>query len=395
MGNEKFSFLKDEIEKLKIEDLYSTIRTLEGPQGAWVRINGKDMLNLCANNYLGFCNNDEVKENAKKAIDEFGVGAGAVRPIAGNLTGHEELERKLAEFKNAEAVILLQCGILANIAVIPLVVGENDIVFSDELNHASIVDGCKLSRAHVVRFRHLDMSDLRDKLEDYRDVPGRKLIVSDGVFSMGGDIAPLPDIAELADKYDVMTMVDDAHGEGVLGEHGRGILNHFHLEGKIDIDVGTLSKAFGVIGGYVAGSKVLVEYMKQRARPFLFSTPLSPADTAALIAVVDILTRDDSPVRRLWSNAGYIKERFNDLGFNTGHSKTPITPVIIGDEKVTKEISSRLIEEGVFVQGIVFPMVAKGTARIRVMVSAAHSQKDLDFGIDKFEKIGKEFGIIK
>lgn len=395
MGNEKFSFLKEEIEKLKSEGLYSTIRTLEGPQGAWVRINGKDMLNLCANNYLGFCNNNEVKKNAKQAIDEFGVGAGAVRPIAGNFIMHEELERKLAEFKNAEAVILLQSGILANIAVIPLIAGENDIVFSDELNHASIIDGCKLSRAHIVMFRHLDMSDLRDKLEDYRDFPGRKLIVTDGVFSMDGDIAPLPDIAELADKYNAMTMVDDAHGEGVLGEHGRGILNHFRLEGKIDIDVGTLSKAFGVIGGYVAGSKVLVEYMKQRARPFLFSTPLSPADTTALIAVVDILTRDDSPVRKLWENARYIKERFNSLGFNTGHSKTPIMPVIIGDEKVTLELSSKLVEEGVFVQGIISPMVAKGTARIRVMVSAAHSQKDLDFGIERFEKIGKEIGIIK
>jgi glycine C-acetyltransferase len=395
MDNKKFSFLKEEIDKLKQEGLYSTIRTLEGPQGTWVKINGREMLNLCANNYLGFCTNEEVKLKAKEAIDRFGVGAGAVRSIAGNLSIHEELEKKLAEFKDAEAVILLQSGILANIAVIPLVVGEQDIVLSDELNHASIIDGCKLSRAQIVRFKHLDMGDLKNKLEDYKSFPGRKLIATDGVFSMDGDIAPLPDIVELAEKYNAMTMVDDAHGEGVLGENGRGILNYYHLEGRVDIDVGTLSKAFGVVGGYVAGSSVLIEYMKQRARPFLFSTPLSPADTRALIAVVDILSRNDALVKKLWYNANYIKDRFNKLGFNIGHSKTPITPVIIGDEKVTKEFSSRLVGESVFVQGIVFPMVTKGTARIRVMVSAAHSEKDLDFGIGKFEKIGKELRVIK
>ena len=395
MDNKKFSFLKEEIDKLKQEGLYSTIRTLEGPQGTWVKINGREMLNLCANNYLGFCTNEEVKLKAKEAIDRFGVGAGAVRSIAGNLSIHEELEKKLAEFKDAEAVILLQSGILANIAVIPLVVGEQDIVLSDELNHVSIIDGCKLSRAQIVRFKHLDMGDLKNKLEDYKSFPGRKLIATDGVFSMDGDIAPLPDIVELAEKYNAMTMVDDAHGEGVLGENGRGILNYYHLEGRVDIDVGTLSKAFGVVGGYVAGSSVLIEYMKQRARPFLFSTPLSPADTRALIAVVDILSRNDALVKKLWYNANYIKDRFNKLGFNIGHSKTPITPVIIGDEKVTKEFSSRLVGESVFVQGIVFPMVTKGTARIRVMVSAAHSEKDLDFGIGKFGKIGKELRVIK
>jgi glycine C-acetyltransferase len=395
MDNKKFSFLREEIDKLKEDGLYSIIRSLEGPQGPWVKINGRDMLNLCANNYLGFCTNEEVKTKAKEAIDKFGVGAGAVRPIAGNLSIHEELERKLAGFKNAEAVILLQSGILANIAVIPLVVGEQDIVLSDELNHASIIDGCKLSRSQIVRFKHLDMGDLKEKLEDYKDFPGRKLIVTDGVFSMDGDIAPLPDIVDLAERYNALTMVDDAHGEGVLGENGRGILNYYHLERRVDIDVGTLSKAFGVIGGYVAGSKTLIDYMRQRARPFLFSTPLSPADTASLIAVVDILSKDDTLVKKLWHNANYIKERFNKLGFNTGHSKTPITPVIIGDEKLTKEFSSRLVEEGVFVQGIVFPMVQKGTARIRVMVSAAHSEEALDFGIGKFEKIGKELGVIR
>ncbi|MGC9124840.1 MAG: glycine C-acetyltransferase [Caldisericaceae bacterium] len=394
MENAKFDFLAQAIDNLKAQGLYNTIRVLESSQGSWVTIDGRKMLNLCANNYLGLITESKVKESAKKAIDEYGVGAGAVRTIAGTLKLHEELERKLAAFKGAEAVILLQSGILANIATIPLVVGENDLIFSDELNHASIIDGCRLSKGQIIRFKHLDMTDLKQQLEDYKDFPGRKLIVTDGVFSMDGDIAPLPDIVEIAEKYGAMTMVDDAHGEGVLGEHGRGILSHFHLEGKVDIDVGTLSKAFGVIGGYVAGPKILIEYMKQRARPFLFSTPLSPADAASLIAVTDLLESDDALVKKLWRNSSYIKTKFKEAGFNTGHSQTPITPVIIGDEKVTKEFSRLLFEEGVFAQGIVAPTVPKGTARIRVMVSAAHSKEDIDFGVEKFVAIGKRLGVI-
>lgn len=391
---EKFDFLRNEIDDLKEKGLYNTIRVLGSPQDAWVTIGGRCMLNLCSNNYLGFANSDGMKRSAIEGIEKFGVGAGAVRTIAGTLLVHEELERKLAEFKHAEAVILLQSGILANIATIPLIVDEGDIVLSDELNHASIIDGCKLSRAQVVRYKHLDVSDLTAKLEDYSNFDGRKLIVTDGVFSMDGDIAPLPDIVEVAEKYGAITMVDDAHGEGVLGENGRGILNYFKLEGKVDIDVGTLSKAFGVVGGYVAGSSVLIDYMKQRARPFLFSTSLSPADVCALIKAVDLLMNDPEPVRKLWENSAYIKERFSSLGFNTGHSKTPITPVIIGDEKTTKRFSERLFEEGVFAQGIVFPTVPKGSARIRVMVSAVHTKKDLDYGIEKFEQIGSELGVI-
>lgn len=391
---EKFDFLRNEINDLKEKGLYNTIRVLGSPQDAWVTIGGRRMLNLCSNNYLGFANSDGMKRSAIEGIEKFGVGAGAVRTIAGTLLVHEELERKLAEFKHAEAVILLQSGILANIATIPLIVDEGDIVLSDELNHASIIDGCKLSRAQVVRYKHLDVSDLTAKLEDYSNFDGRKLIVTDGVFSMDGDIAPLPDIVEVAEKYGAITMVDDAHGEGVLGENGRGILNYFKLEGKVDIDVGTLSKAFGVVGGYVAGSSVLIDYMKQRARPFLFSTSLSPADVCALIKAVDLLMNDPEPVRKLWENSAYIKERFSSLGFNTGHSKTPITPVIIGDEKTTKRFSERLFEEGVFAQGIVFPTVPKGSARIRVMVSAVHTKKDLDYGIEKFEQIGSELGVI-
>lgn len=390
----KLDFLKEKIEELKEKGMYTKIRVLESEQGAWVVINGKRMLNLSSNNYLGLISKKEIKEKAKEAIDKFGVGSGAVRTIAGTNLLHTELEKKLAEFKGAEAVILLQSGILANMATIPLIVGEGDLIFSDELNHASIIDGCRLSKAKIVRYKHIDMNDLKNKLEEYKDYSGRKLIVTDGVFSMDGDIAPLPEIVELAEKYNAITMVDDAHGEGVLGKGGRGILNHFHLEGKVDIDVGTLSKAFGVIGGYVAGSKTLIEYMKQRARPFLFSTSITPADTAALIEAVDILTKGDELVNRLWENSKYIKEKLKNAGFDIGHSQTPITPVIIGDEKKTSKMADRLNEEGVFVQGITYPTVPLGKARIRVMVSASHSKEDLDFGIEKFIKIGKEVGVI-
>ncbi|RLI52328.1 MAG: 8-amino-7-oxononanoate synthase [Candidatus Thorarchaeota archaeon] len=391
---EKLDFLKEKIEELKEKGMYTKIRVLESEQGAWVTINGRKMLNLSSNNYLGLISKKELKEKAKEAIDKFGVGSGAVRTIAGTNLLHTELEKKLAEFKGAEAVILLQSGILANMATIPLIVGEGDLIFSDELNHASIIDGCRLSKAEIVRYKHIDMNDLKNKLEEYKDHKGRKLIVTDGVFSMDGDIAPLPEIVELAEKYNAITMVDDAHGEGVLGEGGRGILNYFHLEGKVDIDVGTLSKAFGVIGGYVAGSKILIEYMKQRARPFLFSTSITPADTAALIEAVDILTRSDELVKKLWENSKYIKEKLKNAGFDIGHSQTPITPVIIGDEKKTSKMADRLNEEGVFVQGITYPTVPLGKARIRVMVSAIHSKEDLDFGIEKFIKIGKEVGVI-
>ncbi len=390
----KLDFLTEKIDELKEKGMYTKIRVLESEQGAWVVINGKRMLNLSSNNYLGLISKKGIKEKAKEAIDRFGVGSGAVRTIAGTNLLHTELEKKLAEFKGAEAVILLQSGILANMATIPLIVGEEDLIFSDELNHASIIDGCRLSKAKIVRYKHIDMNDLKDKLEEYKDHSGRKLIVTDGVFSMDGDIAPLPEIVELAEKYNAITMVDDAHGEGVLGKGGRGILNHFHLEGKVDIDVGTLSKAFGVIGGYVAGSKTLIEYMKQRARPFLFSTSITPADTAALIEAVDILTKSDELVNKLWENSKYIKEKFKNAGFDIGHSQTPITPVIIGDEKKTSKMADRLNEEGVFVQGITYPTVPLGKARIRVMVSASHSKEDLDFGIEKFIKIGKEVGVI-
>ncbi len=391
-----YSQLVKEIEDLKEQGLYINIRTLEGPQGAWLEIEGKKVLNLCSNNYLGFANEERLKEAAKKAIDYWGVGPGAVRTIAGTLKIHEELEKALAEFKKVEAALFFQTGFITNQAVIPTLIGEGDAVFSDELNHASIIDGIRLTKAKRYIYKHGDVDDLKSKLEEAsKESFRRKLIVTDGVFSMDGDLAPLPEIVELAEKYDALVMVDDAHGEGVLGDHGRGIVDHFGLHGRVDIEVGTLSKAFGVVGGYVAGKKELIDYLKQKARPFLFSTPLSPADTAASLEAVKILMESDERVKKLWDNARYFKEKMNELGFDTGHSETPITPVMLYDAKLATNFSKRLFEEGVFAQAIGYPTVPKGKARIRVMISAIHTKEDLDFAIEKFEKVGKELGVLK
>ena len=390
----KLDFVKEEIERLKKEGLYITIRTLESPQGAWIKVDGKEVLNLCSNNYLGFANHPVLKERAKKAIDEFGVGPGAVRTIAGTMKIHRELEEKLAKFKGAEATLSFQSGFNTNLAVIPAIVGRGDVIFSDELNHASIIDGCRLSRAEIVRFNHADPEDLKKKLEEYKEHPGKKLVVTDGVFSMDGDIAPLPEIVEVAEKYDAITMVDDAHGEGVLGKSGRGIVDHFGLHGKVDLEVGTLSKAFGVVGGYVAAKEELIDYLRQKARPFLFSSAVTPPDVAAAIAAVDILTDSDELVVKLWDNANYFKTEMKSLGFDIGISQTPITPVMLGEAPLAQEFSKRLFKEGIFAQAIGYPTVPKGKARIRVMISAVHEKKDLDFALEKFEKVGKELGVI-
>lgn len=391
-----YSQLVREMEELKDQGLYIYIRTLEGPQGAWLEIEGRKVLNLCSNNYLGFANEERLKEAAKKAIDYWGVGPGAVRTIAGTLRIHEELEKALAEFKKVEAALFFQTGFITNQAVIPTLIGEGDAVFSDELNHASIIDGIRLTKAKRFIYKHSDVDDLKARLEEAsKENFRRKLIVTDGVFSMDGDLAPLPQIVELAEKYDAMVMVDDAHGEGVLGDHGRGIVDHFGLHGRVDIEVGTLSKAFGVVGGYVAGKRELIDYLKQRSRPFLFSTPLSPADTAAALEAVRILMESDERVRRLWDNAKYFKEKMKELGFDTGHSETPITPVMLYDAKLATEFSKRLFEEGVFAQAIGYPTVPKGKARIRVMISAVHTKEDLDFAIEKFAKVGRELNVIK
>ncbi len=390
----KLDFIREDIENLKKEGLYIIIRTIESPQGAWIVVDGKKVLNLCSNNYLGFANHPELRKKAKEAIDRFGVGPAAVRTIAGTMSLHNELERKLAEFKGAEATISFQSGFNANLATIPALVGRGDAIFSDELNHASIIDGSRLSRATIIRYNHNDPEDLERKLKEEGPKYRRKLVVTDGVFSMDGDIAPLPEIAEIAEKYEAILMVDDAHGEGVLGRGGRGIVDHFDLHGKVDIEVGTLSKAFGVVGGYVAGSKEIVEYLKQKARPFLFSSAVTPPDVAASIAAVDILMESDELVRKLWDNAKYFKENMKNLGFDIGKSQTPITPVMLGEASVAQEFSKRLFEEGIFAQAIGYPTVPRGKARIRVMISATHSKEDLDFALEKFAKVGRELGVI-
>ncbi len=391
----KLDFVKEEIERLKKEGLYVNIKTIESPQGAWIKVDGKEVLNLCSNNYLGFANHPVLKERAKRAIDEFGVGPGAVRTIAGTMKLHRELEEKLAKFKGAEAALSFQSGFNTNLAVIPALVGRGDVIFSDELNHASIIDGCRLSRAEIVRFKHADPQDLKKKLEEYKEHPGKKLVVTDGVFSMDGDVAPLDKYVEVAEEYDAITMVDDAHGEGVLGNSGRGIVDSLKLHGKVDLEVGTLSKAFGVVGGYVAAKKEVIEYLRQKARPFLFSSAVTPPDVAAAIAAVDILTESDKLVVKLWDNTNYFQTEIKNLGFDIGETETPITPIMLGEAPIAQEFSKRLFKEGIFAQAIGYPTVPKGKARIRVMISAVHEKKDLDFALEKFAKIGKELGVIE
>jgi glycine C-acetyltransferase len=386
-------FINEELDKLKEAGLLINIRTIEGPQGAWIKADGKKVLNLCSNNYLGLANSPQLKTASQKAIDDYGVGPAAVRTIAGTTTLHKELERKLALFKGVESTISFQSGFCANLAVIPAIVGKEDIVFSDELNHASIIDGCRLSKARVVRYEHCNPDDLQAKIHAEKNVR-RKLIITDGVFSMEGDIAPIPEIVEIAEKYDAITMVDDAHGEGVLGRGGRGIVDHFNLHGKVDIEVGTMSKAFGVVGGYVAGTKKLADFLAQKGRLFLFSSAVTAADVAACIAVVDTLNKSDDLVRKLWSNTLFFQERMKQIGFNIGNTKTPITPVMIGDAKVARDFSQKLFEEGIFAQSIGYPTVPVGKARIRVMLSATHSEEDLTWAIGHFEKIGMALSII-
>jgi len=393
MAKDKLAFLDEQIEELKEQGLYNVIRTIESPQGAWITVDGKRLLNFCANNYLGLCNHPQLKEAAQEALEKYGVGPGAVRSIAGTMSLHLELEKALAEFKGVEAAISLQSGFCANLATIPALVGREDVIFSDELNHASIIDGCRLSRAKIVRFAHRDAKSLREVVEGERDYR-RGLVVTDGVFSMDGDIAPLPDLVEVAEEHNLLLMVDDAHGEGVLGRGGRGVVDHFGLHGRVDIEMGTLSKAFGVVGGYIAGRRKIVEWLRQRGRPFIFSSAVTPADTAACIAAVDLLESSTELVDKLWDNTRYFKEGMKSLGFDTGKSETPITPVMLGEAPLAQEFSRRLFEEGVFAMAIGYPTVPRGLARIRVMNSASHSGEDLDKGLSIFKKVGEELGVI-
>jgi glycine C-acetyltransferase len=389
----KTQFLADQLADLKAQGLYNTIRTLEGPMDARVIIEGRELLNFCANNYLGLANHPRLKNAAKRAIDQYGIGPGAVRTIAGTMSLHDQLEKRLAEFKGAEAVITLQSGFTANLAVIPSLVGKGDVIFSDALNHASIIDGCRLSRAQIVGYAHNDMDDLRRKIAETSEY-GRRIIISDGVFSMDGDIAPLPDLYEISREHDILLMVDDAHGEGVLGRGGRGIVDHFNLHGKVDIEVGTMSKAFGVMGGLVAGKRVIIDWLRQRARPFLFSSAVTVPDAAACLEAVDMLEASDDLVKRLWSNAEFFKQQLQGMGFDIGRSETPIVPVMLGDAKLTQDFSKALFANGVFAMAITYPTVAQGKARIRVMNSAAHSQQDLEEGLAIFQQVGRELGVI-
>ncbi len=390
----KQAFIDQALADLREKGLYNTIRTIESASDAWVTIDGRRMLNMCSNNYLGFANDERLRMAAKKAIDEYGVGPGAVRSIAGTMSLHIQLEKRIAEFKGTEAALSVQSGLNTNLATIPLLMGKEDVIFTDELNHASIIDGVRLTKAQRVIFPHRDAGGLAEKLEEHKGI-AKKLIITDGVFSMDGDLAPLPAIVELAETYDAMVMVDDAHGEGVVGSHGRGIVDHFGLHGRVDIECGTMSKAFGVMGGYIAGSAKLVEYLRQRARPFLFSSAATPPDVAACIAAIDILDEDDTPVRTLWENAKYFKTALEELGFDTGASETPITPVMLGEAETAWDFSKRLFDEDVFGTAIAFPTVPRGKARIRVMLSAAHSRDDLDFAIEKFAKVGRQIGAIE
>jgi len=394
--SDPLAWIDEALQELKDKGLFTTIRTIESPQGPWLVVDGKRVLNFCSNNYLGLANDPRLVQAAKEAIDRLGVGPAAVRTIAGTMTLHIELEKRLAEFKETEAAISFQSGFNANLATIPAIVGRGDAIFSDELNHASIIDGSRLSRAEIIRYPHNDAQALRGLLEERRNQYNRALIVTDGVFSMDGDIAPLPELAALAGEFGCMMMVDDAHGEGVLGRGGRGIVHHFGLQGQqVDIEVGTMSKAFGVVGGYVAGKARVVEWLRQRGRPFLFSSAMTVPDTAACLAAVNILEESTELVDRLWENTRYFKGKMKGLGFDIGRSATPITPVMLGDEKLTQEFSRRLFEQGVFATAIAYPTVPLGKARIRVMISAAHSREDLDQGLATFARVGRELGVIQ
>lgn len=391
---DKLAWIGDELENLHQAGLYNNIRQLGSPQGAWLQVDGKRVLNFCSNNYLGLANHQRIKEAAKDAIDRRGVGPGAVRTIAGTMDLHEELDRRLAAFKGVDAAISFQSGFTANLGTIPALVGKEDVIFSDELNHASIIDGCRLSGARVIRFKHADSQDLAEQLKQHCSQYRRALVVTDGVFSMDGDIAPLDEIYNVTKDHDAILMVDDAHGEGVLGKGGRGIVDHFGLHGKVDVEIGTLSKAFGVMGGVAAGHKSLVEWLHQRGRPFLFSSAMTVPDVAACLAAIDLLEASTELVDKLWANTELFKSEMKKLGFDTGKSVTPITPVMLGEAGMAQEFSRELYQQGIFAMAIGFPTVPSGKARIRVMVSAAHEPDDLEKGLAAFEQVGKKLGVI-
>jgi len=389
----KMDFLKGMIQDLKDKNLFTELPVLGTEQKNRVVLNGKEVIIMCTNNYLGFANHKRLREAAKKAIDTWGFGAGAVRQIAGTMKIHIQLEEMLAEYKHTQAALVFVAGIAANRGTIQALMGEEDAIISDELNHGSIIDGVRLTKSKRFVYPHLDMEGLKKVLMEAKDAR-RRLIVTDGVFSMDGDIAPLDRIVELAEEYDAMVMVDDAHGDGVLGKDGRGIVDHFGLEGRVDIDMGTLSKAFGSLGGYIAGRKDLRDYLINIARSFIFTTAHPPSVAAATMEAIRMIQDEPEHLQQLWENTWYFKKAMIDLGFDIGYSQTPITPVMAGESKEAMELSRQLFEEGLFAKPIVFPLVAKDKARVRINVTAQHTREDLDEAIAIFEKVGKRMKLI-
>lgn len=394
------SYLTDELNTLKEKGTYFRLRVLEDQQDAVCTFDGKRVINLASNNYLGLTTHPKLREAALEATKKYGVGSGAVRTIAGTMSLHMELERKIAEFKNVEACVVFQSGFTANAGTVSAILGKEDYIISDELNHASIIDGCRLSRAKILVFRHKDVAHAEEQLASIKDLPGRKLLITDGVFSMDGDIGPLPGLCDVAEKYGAIMMVDDAHSSGVLGRQGRGTIDHFGVHGRVDIQVGTLSKAIGALGGYVCGSRDLIEFLYHRGRPFLFSTSHPPSVAATCIAAFDVLQSEPQWMERLWENTRFFKKELGLLGFNIGGvntpaSETPITPIIIGDGRATMEFSKALFAEGVLGTGIAFPTVPEGKARVRTIVSAAHTTDMLTKALEVLSRVGKRMGIIQ
>ena len=387
------SFLNTDIEQLKEQGLHRSLRIISSPNKAVFTVDGKDVINLSSNNYLGLTTHPKLIEAAVTATKWYGVGTGAVRTIAGTMNLHEELERRLADFKHTQASLTFQSGFTANTGVLQSLLKEDDVIISDQLNHASIIDGIRLSRAQRKIFPHKDMDGLESVLKETQSARVR-LVVTDGVFSMDGDIAPMPQIVDLAERYGAIVMIDDAHGSGVLGKNGRGTVNHFDLDGRVQIQIGTLSKAIGSVGGYVAGDEILRDYLIHMARPFLFSTSQPPGVIASCIAAIDVLEQEPEIIDRLWENTRFFKQKLTDLGFNTGRSETPITPVIVGEAHKAMALSDKLFERGVFAQGIGFPTVAKDQARLRTIVSAAHTKEQLQQALDAIAEAGRELGIV-
>ena len=386
-------FLKDEIASLKAQNLYTPLPILGGEQKARTIINGKKVINLSSNNYLGFANHPRLRKAAKEAIDKWGFGTGAVRQICGTMPIHIEFEKQLAEYKKTEAALVFVAGIAANRGTIQAIMGEEDVIISDELNHGSIIDGVRLVKCERKIYPHCDMKGLEQALKESQKFR-RRLVVMDGVFSMDGDISPLDRIVELSEKYDAITMVDDAHGDGVLGKDGRGIVDHFNLHGRVDIDMGTLSKAFGCLGGYIAGPEELRDYLIQRARSFIFTTSHPPGVVAACMEAIKMVQDEPQHLKNLWKNTKYFKGKIMDLGFDTGRSQTPITPIIVGESKNAIDLSNETFKEGLFAKPIVYPLVAKDKARVRTIVTAIHTKEDLDEAVDIFEKVGKRLKLI-